>query len=72
MRATCHVSSVQRRYCSGFLSLPHMVVIALWLGAAFLPLLLALGSRGAINILENDELYVTLSGRFCASCGLVQ
>ncbi|KAG6572851.1 uncharacterized protein IUM83_15522 [Phytophthora cinnamomi] len=45
MRATCHRSSVQRRYCSGVLSLSHVAAIALWLTAAFLPLLLALGSR---------------------------
>lgn len=47
MRATCHRSSVQRRYCSGVFSLSHVVAIALWLVAAFLPLLLTLGSRGA-------------------------
>ncbi|KAE8906284.1 hypothetical protein PF005_g19964 [Phytophthora fragariae] len=45
MRATCHRSSVQRCYCSGVFSLSHVVAIALWLVAAFLPLLLALGSR---------------------------
>ncbi|KAL4154931.1 hypothetical protein PRNP1_007045 [Phytophthora ramorum] len=45
MRAICHRSSLQRRYCSGVLSLSHVVAIALWLVAAFLPLLLALGSR---------------------------
>ncbi|KAE9032476.1 hypothetical protein PR003_g3731 [Phytophthora rubi] len=45
MRATCHRSSVQRCYCSGVFSLSHVTAIALWLVAAFLPLLLALGSR---------------------------
>ncbi|KAG7378254.1 Peroxisome chaperone and import receptor [Phytophthora pseudosyringae] len=45
MRATCHRASVQRRYCSGVLSLSHVAAMALCAGAAFLPLLLALGSR---------------------------
>ncbi|KAG1685746.1 hypothetical protein DVH05_007740 [Phytophthora capsici] len=45
MRATCHCSSVQRRYYSGVLSLSHIVAMSLWILAAFLPLLLAFGSR---------------------------
>ncbi|KAL3674608.1 hypothetical protein V7S43_000551 [Phytophthora oleae] len=45
MRATCHRSSVQRRYCSGVMSLSHVAAMVLWVLAAFLPLLLALGSR---------------------------
>ncbi|KAG2950003.1 hypothetical protein PC117_g4771 [Phytophthora cactorum] len=45
MRATCHRSSMQRRYCSGVLSLSHVVSMVLWVVAVALPLLLALGSR---------------------------
>ncbi|KAG6976209.1 hypothetical protein JG688_00001598 [Phytophthora aleatoria] len=36
---------MQRRYCSGVLSLSHVVSMVLWVVAVALPLLLALGSR---------------------------
>ncbi|ETL81175.1 hypothetical protein L917_18434 [Phytophthora nicotianae] len=45
MRATCHSTSLQRRYCSGVLSLSHVASIVLWVAAVALPLLLAWGSR---------------------------